>query len=586
MLARPPEAMKRAVLHATSIISQSNLDVDALLTETSKRGIPILKRLAAGGSLARGELGMLLAVRLLQDSFRDRGGTVRLPVCEEGTIRMILPVDPYATLLDVVRQGLNNTNSELIGATRPDLLVACIHMDGAERTTIRLVPLEVKFRDSRMSSAAKTTSLAQAKNLGNMLHGLFNVPASNGLWKMCAQAFLAEILDHGFRVYGDPSVSGIPPDKWIEFHQSCLANIASGNITVSIAKEGRLFIFDESSHSFADDIDEDGIAETLVVSREDSRSLLEDGNHLSDCVNQVSTLLTFCNTTSKTVTTSADLPVATAQGATIVPESDHSRLPQEVDTLPSRTTTSTAPVVSPDIREQVEHAFSGFIGNRAAIDTLKRGILKARLSDPPQLPASYLLTGNPSTGKTELSRRVALALGLPFVSLDGRGLVGRERLFELIDDRLRDYGLHAHQIGTQYQRPQLQYPPLVVFVDEVHLVPKLVQESLLTALEPKDRSVLLEDKLALLPQVTFLFATTRPSNVDLAFRTRCTEVLLQDYTEEEVATIVGLEHRDWPEPLRRRIARYGRLVPRISLEIARELAIRSTGKRTSRTRPR
>ena len=35
---------------------------------------------------------------------------------------------------------------------------------------------------------------------------------------------------------------------------------------------------------------------------------------------------------------------------------------------------------------------------------------------------------------------------------------------------------------------------------------------------------------------------------------------------------MGLEHPDWPETLRRRIARYGRLVPRIALEFARELA--------------
>ena len=70
LLARPPEAIKRAVQRATEVVTQSSIDLDALLVETSRRGIPILKRLAAGGSLARGELGMLLAVRLLQDSFR------------------------------------------------------------------------------------------------------------------------------------------------------------------------------------------------------------------------------------------------------------------------------------------------------------------------------------------------------------------------------------------------------------------------------------------------------------------------------------------------------------------------------------
>ena len=72
--------------------------------------------------------------------------------------------------------------------------------------------------------------------------------------------------------------------------------------------------------------------------------------------------------------------------------------------------------------------------------------------------------------------------------------------------------------------------------------------------------------------MTFLFATTRPSDVDIAFRTRCTEIPLQDYTADEVAQIVKLQEPEWPDALRHRIARYGRLVPRIALEIARELA--------------
>ena len=47
-----------------------HLNVPGLLEEVSRRGIPILKRLAGGGSQSRGELGLLLTTRLLQDSFR------------------------------------------------------------------------------------------------------------------------------------------------------------------------------------------------------------------------------------------------------------------------------------------------------------------------------------------------------------------------------------------------------------------------------------------------------------------------------------------------------------------------------------
>ena len=571
LLARPPEAIKRAVSQATRIVSQSSIDLDALLVETSRRGIPILKRLAAGGSLARGELGMLLAVRLLQDSFRGPGRAVRLPVCEDNTLRMVLPVDPYASPLGRLRQGLRRSNSELRESTRPDLLIACIQVGSDEGTQVRLVPLEVKFREGIMSARDKADSLAQANSLGEVLHLLLRATPLNELWKICGLGFLSEILDHGFRVYGDPSVSGKSPEQWMDIHQACLADIASGRVTVSIVEEGRLLIFDESSSSYLDDVDEDGFAETLVVSREDSRALLEDGLQLSRCVDQVASLLDICGTDPEG-TVPTGLEVASEQRVEVLCDSASGRSQQAVDTNASQSTGETSTVVPPSAREQVTRGFSDFIGNRAAIDTLRRGVLRALLSDPPQLPVSYLLTGNPSTGKTELARRVARSLALPFVSLDGRGLVNRERLFELIDGRLRDNGQQATRIGTQYQRPELEYPPLVVFVDEVHLVPRPVQESLLTALEPRDRSVLLPDRVARLPLVTFLFATTRPSDVDMAFRTRCTEIPLQDYTEGEVAAIVGLEHPDWPEVLRRRLARYGRLVPRIALEFARELS--------------
>ena len=571
LLARPPEAIKRAVLSATEIVTQSSIDLDALLVETSRRGIPILKRLAAGGSLARGELGMLLAVRLLQDSFRGPGRTVRLPVFEDGTLRMVLPVDPYVAPLERLRQGLRKANPELREATRPDLLLACIQVGGEEGTQVRLVPLEVKFREGIMPARDKTGSLAQAHSLGEVLHHLLRATPLNELWRICGLGFLSEILDHGFRVYGDPSVNGMSPEQWVDIHQTCLADIASGRVTLSIAEEGRLLVFDESPSSYLDDVDGDGFAETLVVSRGDGRALLEGGLPLSNCVDQVASLLDICGTNPEVIASTGSEATA-GQEVEALSEPDPGTSEVTVQAIPSQRSSEESTVVPPGAREQVARAFSGFIGNLAAIDTLRRGILRALLSDPPQLPASYLLTGNPSTGKTELARRVARSLALPFVSLDGRGLVSRERLFELIDSRLLDSGQQATRVGTQYQRPELEYPPLVVFVDEVHLVPRPVQESLLTALEPRDRSVLLSDRVAKLPQVTFLFATTRPSDVDMAFRTRCTEIPLQDYTEGEVAAIVGLEHPDWPEPLRRRIARYGRLVPRIALEFARELA--------------
>ena len=415
LLAKPPEAIRRSVSSAIEVVSQSDIDVDELLAETSRRGIPILKRLSAGGSSARGELGMLLAVRLLQDAFRGQGRTVRLAVSDADTVRMVLPIDPWVAPLDRIRQGLKKANPNLDEATRPDLLVACIRATPESGTLVHLVPIEVKFREGVMSPRDKGSSLAQSRGMGELLHSLVRATPMNDLWRICGRGFLAEMIDYGFRVYGDPEVTGRSPNEWVQIHQGCLADILNGEASVSIAQEGRLLVFDDSPDSYVDDVDNDGFAETLVVSRQDSRFLIEGDIGLSEIVENVGTLLDICGPTGEPAPA---IPIED------VPDDRTSVVPaaEPVLTVPTSGARSTAssepsPPVPPQVREHVATVFSGFIANRAAVDTLRRSILKALLSSPPQLPASYLFTGNPSTGKTDLARRVAQSLGLPFVSL-------------------------------------------------------------------------------------------------------------------------------------------------------------------------
>ncbi|MCY3714723.1 MAG: AAA family ATPase [Gemmatimonadetes bacterium] len=575
MLARPPDSIKRAVQSALRLVTQTDIDVDNLLMETSRRGIPILKRLSAGGSQAKGELGMLLTVRLLQDAFRGEGMRVRLPVADGNSVHMVLPIDPWADPVVKVRNILLQDSD----ASRPDLLLVCIRMESGQSVSVRLVPIEVKFRESVMSHQGKVESLQQARNFGNMLYQFLQATPRNELWKLCSRGFLAEILDYGFRVYGDKLLTRKEPDEWATMHQNCLSGILDGTATITVASEGRLFVVDDSPITQGEDIDGDGYLDTVVINREDVRALLEDDVSISETADQIVELLELCgpaeNTTDTALETmhSVESEAGAPQNSEIQP-SGSSLFEDSVGQI-NTTPSSDASVVPNEVRRQVNEGFEGFVGNRAAVVTLKRAMLRALLTTPPQLPASYLFTGNPSTGKTELARRVASCLELPFVSLDGRALRSRDRLFDLVDGALSDVGQIPTQVGTRYQRPLLNYPPLVVFIDEVHLVPRAVQESLLTALEPNDRSVLLSNKVALLQKATFLFATTRPSDVDTAFRTRCMEIPLQDYSEEEVAAIVGIAQPNWPDTVRLKIAKYGRLVPRIALELVREVASES-----------
>jgi Holliday junction resolvasome RuvABC ATP-dependent DNA helicase subunit len=174
---------------------------------------------------------------------------------------------------------------------------------------------------------------------------------------------------------------------------------------------------------------------------------------------------------------------------------------------------------------------------------------------------------------------VTSVLGLPLVFLDGHGLRSRDRLFDLIDAALDSHDLHPQPSEPRSGVPVLNYPPFAAFVDEAHKIGAGTQESLLTMLEADDRSVLLDGKrgkrFAMVKGAAFLFATTRPAEVNRALRTRCTEINLQRYTEAEVALMVRQRFPNLPDTPTysaiATIAACARDVPRIAFEMARDV---------------
>lgn len=146
LIARPTAAMRRSVLDAVRTVRAGiTADPELLLSEVSKRGIPVLKRLAAGGAESRGELGVLLAVRLLQDCFREGGTAPRLKPIDSPTLCLVVPVDPYADIFRAFGLALGHTSR-----SRPDLLVVRIDTQSVDRPSIRVIPLEIKFRATRL----------------------------------------------------------------------------------------------------------------------------------------------------------------------------------------------------------------------------------------------------------------------------------------------------------------------------------------------------------------------------------------------------------------------------------------------------
>ncbi len=607
LVTRASDAMRIAIAKAASLVTDQDLsdtDLLVLLNEISRRGIPILKRMAAGGSASRGEMGMLLAVRLLQDAFRDISANLHLPVCKNNCLHLILPVDPYEAPLNKLGQAVNRSAS----IRYADLLVFAIYLptDPAAPLHLKITPLEVKFREGKMSPKELGEALEQAASLGNVLTKLWSVPLySEELWETCSTALLAQFVEYAFRIYADERVHKLTTAAWTQRQEQVLQSILCRNAQVQVISPGRLIVFDGSDYNETLDMDNDGSYDTAIICRTDAEVLLLGQDNLSQSAEQAVTDLGFslplCHEIAATIAPSE--PAAIAITIPTVAESltelttEGSQSPAELDLLQVRSVEGLAggfldeemedseesqdirlgdnrQIIPPEIRQQVDLAFEGFIGNQRAVNTLKRSLLKALVEKPPYLDKNFLLIGPPSTGKTDLSKRMAAALGLPFVHVDGRMVRTREKLFELIDAALAEKHQSPQRKGTKSGLPVYDYPPFVIFVDEVHLVPKKTQEALLTLLEKSDRTVILEGqgrRVAQVTRTTFLFATTRPSELDKPFRTRCLDVPLQRYSRTEVAEIVHRFEPLWSRDVLLKIATYSRLVPRRALAFAQEL---------------
>ncbi|MDX2130430.1 MAG: Holliday junction DNA helicase RuvB C-terminal domain-containing protein [Planctomycetota bacterium] len=618
LVAQPTTAMCDAVEHAASLVVNPPPSIPGLLEEVSRHGIPILKRLASGGSQSRGELGLLLATRLLQDAFRPNATTARLPVWLGSCIHLVLPVDPYEDLFDRLRRASLPASAS---AQRPDLLVVAIQLPAAAQpVSIKITPVEIKYRATGMAATDMRDALTQAQTLGGLLQALWTQPPASDLWRTCVNALLAQLLDFAFRIYAAHWLHQHPNQDWAAVHQRTMQDVLEGTARITVTTAGRLVVFDGSQTTRVADLDGDHRQDTIIVSQDDARALLSGGTGVSVAADTAVTQMDFsfpgCGAAATPPAATAPpavpvTPVPTApplsatQAPVAIPELPAAPVPAQslaptagqtpastAPTRPSAANLTATPAASPtvaaitpatqpqagsrvpsEVRQRVRDAFEGFIGNEPAVTRLSNDLLRALIENPPHLAKNYLFTGLPSTGKTELARRMSRALGLPFVKLDGRGVSSRDKLFEMVNGELSSHNLTASQVGQQVGLPVLEYPPLIIFIDEVHLVPRALQEALLTMLEAADRTVVLNDHVARVQRTTFLFATTRVSDVDAAFASRCDEIQLREYTEAEVARILRwkVPHDDWPEPVYESVARLGRRVPRIAIQLAEAL---------------
>lgn len=245
---------------------------ESILLEVARRGIPTVRGLSSGTSGASGDLGLFLAGRLIQDSFRTNTVQASLTTpwnegADGSTAVMIVPVDPFRCFLEDLQRGLGHPDK-----SRPDLIVVAIDVSDSS-VRIRLTPIEVKYRRTEvMPAGVRQSALKQAVSLSQLLSTLLTKGADddNVLWRLAGQHFMASVCDFGFRVYSQQGEIRERQADWSRMHARVIGSILSGESRIEVDNAGRLIVLDQSPATGVLDLDGDGFNESLVVSPSDA----------------------------------------------------------------------------------------------------------------------------------------------------------------------------------------------------------------------------------------------------------------------------------------------------------------------------
>lgn len=237
----------------------------------------------------------------------------------------------------------------------------------------------------------------------------------------------------------------------------------------------------------------------------------------------------------------------------------------------------------------IHPAFTGFVGNRAAVEALS---IQLRYVEQTGARAirSVGLFGPKSTGKTELSRRLASALGVPYLPLSETGLGDIDQLADRMQERVREAGAPMIVVDRQGGQAVLRSPPMLVFIDEVHQLNARVQDTLLPVLEADDRMLRGSRVTIDARDVSFVIATTDWGKLREPFRSRVRAVMLEPYSTEQVAQMLrfrieaasreGGTGADVDPAVTQlsddalvAIATAARVVPRVALDLLREIGM-------------
>ena len=254
-------------------------ELAAIVQEVARRGIPTVRGLSAGNSGATGDLGLFVATRLLQDSFRLSGGQrgLLIPWEEqdgEHRISLVIPVDPFQRYLDDLAKAVRKPTLH-----RPDLIVVGLAITDSS-VRCKLTPIEVKNRsgNAQMAHKDRIAALEQAKSLSSLLNSLRETYTEDQemlIWRLAYQNLLSSMIGYGFRVYSQHLAEGGKAAAWAGLHSRVMEAILTSELGVEIDARGRLIIMDGTTNSGPCDTDADSFKETIELSQSDATLIVK-----------------------------------------------------------------------------------------------------------------------------------------------------------------------------------------------------------------------------------------------------------------------------------------------------------------------
>lgn len=436
------DGLQRVLAKLPGCDSLSEDAVEQILLEVARRGIPTVRGLSGDNTGATGDLGLFIAVRLLQDQFRVAENMCSiLPVirgsAEDAWIGIIIPVDPFRGYLADLAKSVGKSG-KVASLSRPDLLVAGMRVTGGV-VQIRLTPVEVKCRQgSTLSSGDVADALAQARVLSHLFKAIEVLGTTSPIWRIAYQHLLLSMIGFGLRVYSQHSIVGDQAGRWAEYHQLITAAILSPTPSIEIDMAGRLIVVDGSPESDAHDCDADGFTESIVIAAKDaSRVVAGDAQAFYDAVRSKVGSWGLLPCLSKLVALKNDvvqtMPVLPLQDKFVGSNSETAPLPSGNDTPIELDNHLPLTLIPEDVVHSKQEVTGMRLSVGKTIDGFEPRAVTLNVSDTRLNQLNFGVVGDLGTGKTQLLK--SLIYQITASSVENRGVKPRFLIF----DYKRDY---------------------------------------------------------------------------------------------------------------------------------------------------